>query len=126
MSFLIRHLLESSKIKTLEVLKPPKEIRQKLKNEFVFGEKEEDLLIFRQKLKSVSFEEVKNIINKFLVGKIAEDKTSKFIFGLKNNNLEGFVSRGWKVENLLEDFQLFDDAFIIEEQTFEKIKREFG
>lgn len=92
----------------------------------MFGEKEEDLLILRQKIKSVSFEEVKNIIKKCLLEKIAEDKTSKFIFGLKNNNLEGFVSRGWKVENLLEDFQLFDDAFIIEEQTLEKIKREFG
>lgn len=85
--------------------------KDKLVNWFLTGFSETDDEIFRQQCLDVTQEQVKLVCEQYFLSAIQNNQTSKSIFGSSNNNLEGFVSRGWKIENFVKDLSLDPDHY---------------
>lgn len=105
---------------------PKCQIDEILKCEFFYGEKEEEIPKIRREIKQITSAEIQNVVHKFILEKIKIDNSSKIIFGLKDNNLEGLVSRGWRIENLFEGFHFADDFFIQSAENLQKIKKKYS
>ena len=113
-------------MKLLRELQPPSDLVEKLKNEFLYGNREEELADLRAAVKAVRFEAVRAAIARFILESIEADTSAKYILGLKSNNLEGILSLGWKVERILDDFELTNDNFTITDPTLDKIRLRYG
>ena len=47
-----------------------------------------------------------DVAQRYILDAMEKDKTSKVIFGAKNENLDIFVSRDWKIERFIEGLSL--------------------
>lgn len=96
-----------------------------LRDEFVFGEKEEDMVELRRMVRKTEGDSVQAVVDSVVMQSIANDLSSKFIFGTKESNLEGMISRGWSIENVLESFKVSDDLFICDEAYMRELRVKF-
>lgn len=99
---------------------------EKLRDEFLYGNREQELIEMRGAVKAVGFEAVREVVTKFILGPMEADTSAKYVLGLKSNNLEGLLSLGWKIERVLDDFELTNDHFTLSEGTLVKIKLRYG
>ena len=90
-----------------EVTKPEnKGLRQ-----FYHGLTDDKLNLFRRRCLDVTGEEVLDVCKRYLMDRLEKDETSKVIFGSKDNNLEGIVSRGWKVDKFANDLSFNESNY---------------
>ena len=122
MSLIISQRIENAKVKIRTQLDIPVRSNLVLRDEFVFSENEESLFGMIQSLKTVDAQSLKSVVQKVFMKQLEEDKSSKLIFGTKEINLEGVVSRGWLVENLLEGFKVNDEVFIVGEEFMKELR----
>ena len=101
-----QRLFEIAVVRTLNQLQPDLLPQNKLFEHFYYNFTEQQLLSRRLKVFDVSKEDVIKVAEKYIYKAMLEDKSSKVIFGPKSANLEGLVSRGWRVEKYFTDISL--------------------
>ncbi len=115
---------ESAKVSVLRQLKPSSQSHKIFAETFYKEFSESQLLERRKACFAVTQEEVAKVVDLFINQAIISDKSSKVIFGAKSNNLEGFVSRGWRIEKYFQDISLDIDRFNVSMDIWaEKIKQ---
>lgn len=72
--------------------------------QFYLGITQEQFQEYRRKCLAVQKEEIVQAINTYLASALERDQTTKVIFGSDENNLEGLVSRGWKISKFSDVF----------------------
>ncbi len=102
---------DSAKSTELRLLQPPSLPQDKLSDEFYYNLTEQQLADRRKQCFAVSEEDIMRTVEKYIHEPIISDKSSKVIFGLKENKLEGFVSRGWKIEKYFAEISLNMDRY---------------
>jgi len=66
---------------------------------------------YREGLLSVTKDDVIEVAQKYLYGSIKDGKTSQVIFGTQDNDLEKFLSRGWKIERPVEGLSVSEEKY---------------
>lgn len=98
--------LDAAKLALFSKLDSTTKDRDKLVQFFLTGFSDELREKFRKDCLEVSGDEVKRVCEKYFLESLANDRSSRVVFGSPNNNMEGFVARGWKVENFVDDLSL--------------------
>ena len=90
--------VDGAKLLLFSKLDEVKRPERKGLNLFMYNIREADLNEFRRSCLETTAEDIAEVCQKYLKDPIEKDQTSKVIFGSKDNNLEGMVSRGWKID----------------------------
>lgn len=73
---------------------------------FLYGIPDEVAQTRREQILGVTKEDLLEVAEKYILESLKNDKTSKVIFGAKNDDLDVFVSRDWKVERFVDGLSL--------------------
>eukprot|EP00331_Platyophrya_macrostoma_P017885 CAMPEP_0176471264 /NCGR_PEP_ID=MMETSP0127-20121128/41032_1 /TAXON_ID=938130 /ORGANISM="Platyophrya macrostoma, Strain WH" /LENGTH=556 /DNA_ID=CAMNT_0017865885 /DNA_START=137 /DNA_END=1807 /DNA_ORIENTATION=- len=66
---------------------------------------------YRTRLLEVKHQDLVDVAQKYLLESIKKGETSQVIFGSQNNNLEGLMSRGWKIEQPVEGLSVQEGSY---------------
>lgn len=109
----------------IRLLQPGFLPQDKLRGQFYYDFTEQQLADRRRQCFAVSQEDVMRVVEKYIHEPIISDKSSKVIFGLRDNKLEGFVSRGWKIEKFFAEISLNMDRYNAGMEVWSEKVKEF-
>ncbi len=66
-----------------------------------------------------------DVANKYLLDRIKEGKSSQVIFGSQTNDLEGLLSRGWKIERAVEGLSIQEESYEQNTNSLPKLPTNF-
>lgn len=78
-------------------------------NIFMYNLRPELVNEFRRQCIETTADDIVEVCRKYLKEPMEKDMSSKVIFGSKDNNLEGMVSRGWKVDKFANELS-YDES----------------
>ena len=98
--------LDSAKLTLFSSLDSTVRNKDKLVNFFISGVSEDQIEVYRNQCLNVTSEDIQKVCQDYFLDPLSNDQSSRVIFGSPSNNLEGFLARGWKIENFVEDLSL--------------------
>lgn len=87
--------------------------------EFYYGITDQKRQERLEKLLSLQKEDMQSGFDE-IMAKIEKEQTTQVIFGAKQENLQFFVSRGWKVHRFAEGLSLKEEHYQLEDKTAEE------
>ena len=103
--------LDSAKMTLFARLGDVRLKKQLLQGYFVNGFGENELEHFHERCLAVEGSDVRNLCEDLFLYQLEEDLSSKVVFGGPDNPLEGFLARGWQVENFVEDLSIDPEKY---------------
>lgn len=79
--------------------------------EFIKGITDSMRSQYRKGLFEVTKDDILDVTKRYLYESIKEGKTSQVIFGTQGNDLESFLSRGWKIERPVEGLSVSEENY---------------
>ena len=98
--------LDSAKLTLFSKLDKEQLKKSKLLSWFLRDYSEDTSERFREDCLAVTGEQVKQVCEEFFLESLAKDESSRVVFGSPSNNLEGFLAKGWLIENFVDDLSL--------------------